>query len=176
MSKAWRMLSLLEEIIMVAGMGVMVLFNFLNIICRYLMPQTPFSYTEELIVLVFVWVSMFGISYGYRLGSHTVLTVFSDLIKGRGQYAVILFATAASALLMLILARTGYGMVLNQLKFNQILPGMQIPVAVMGAAIPLGASVAFISILRAGFLEMTAVRELETIRSRKDSGDKEASA
>ena len=165
MSKAWKLLSILEESVMVIGMGIMVLFNFLNIICRYLMPQTPFSYTEELIVLVFVWVSMFGISYGYRRSAHTCLTIFSDMVHGKGQYLVIIFATAASALLMLILAKTGYGMVQNQLRFNQILPGMQIPVAIMGAAIPLGAAITFASILRSGFLEMLAMAELIKLQS-----------
>jgi len=157
---------------MVMGMGIMVLFNFLNIVCRYLLPQTPFSYTEELIVLFFVWVSMFGISYGYRRGSHTVLTIFSDMVTGKGQYAIILFATAASALLMLLLAKTGYAMVHNQLRFNQILPGMQIPVAIMGAAVPIGAAVAFVSILRSGFLEIMALNELLKIESHRPA-DKE---
>ena len=165
MSRAWKLLNLFEESVMVIGMGIMVLFNFLNIVCRYLLPQTPFSYTEELVVLVFVWISMFGISYGYRLGSHTVLTILSDLIRGRGQYLVVIFATAASALLMFLLAKTGYGMVQNQIRFNQILPGMQIPVAIMGAAIPVGAAVACISILRSGFLELLSLNELFKLRS-----------
>ncbi|SBW06099.1 putative sialic acid trap transporter permease protein siat [uncultured delta proteobacterium] len=165
MSKAWKLLNVFEESVMVIGMGIMVMFNFLNIICRYLMPQTPFSYTEELIVLVFVWVSMFGISYGYRRGSHTCLTIFSDMVHGKGQYVVIVFATVASALLMLLLAKTGYGMVQNQIRFNQILPGMQIPVAIMGTAVPLGAAVTLVSILRSGFLEMLALRELIKLQS-----------
>ena len=154
MQRIWNSLSLFEEIVMVSGMGIMVLFNFLNIICRYLLPQTPFSYTEELIILIFIWVSMFGISYGYRLGSHTMLTIVSDLFTGRSQYIIILFSTLASALLMFLLARTGYNMVLNQIRFNQILPGMQISYAFVGAAIPIGAAVSFISILRSGYVQM----------------------
>ena len=75
MNRFWKGFNLLEEGVMVAGMAVMVLFNFLNVVFRYLLPQTPFSYTEELVVLIFIWVSLFGISYGYRIGAHTVLTV-----------------------------------------------------------------------------------------------------
>lgn len=177
MDKAWKLLNIFEESVMVIGMGIMVFFNFLNIICRYLLPQTPFSYTEELVVLLFVWVSMFGISYGYRRGSHTVLTICSDLVTGRGQYCIIIFATLASALLMALLAKTGYGMVHNQLRFNQILPGLQIPVALMGAAIPTGAAVAFISILRSGFLECVALgQRLKETAPGKSSGKKEAAA
>jgi TRAP-type C4-dicarboxylate transport system permease small subunit len=165
MGNIWKVLNKFEEVIMVLGMGIMVLFNFLNIVCRYLLPQTPFSYTEELIVLVFVWVSMFGISYGYRKNSHTALTIISDAIHGKGQYGVVVFATMASALFMLLLAQTGYNMVLNQLRFSQILPGMKIPVAIMSTAIPLGAAVTFISILRSGFLELVAIKTALTQRT-----------
>lgn len=143
---------------MVTGMAVMVFFNFANVVCRYLLPKTPFSYTEELVVLVFVWVSMFGISYGYRIKAHTVLTIISDILPQKLQPVLILFSAAASAILMLLIADTGYGMVLNQIKFGQILPGMKIPVAVMGWAIPLGAAVSFISILKSCFDE---IRELK---------------
>jgi TRAP-type C4-dicarboxylate transport system permease small subunit len=150
----WKAFNLFEESIMVAGMGIMVLFNFMNVVCRYFLPQTPFSYTEELVVLVFVWVSMFGISYGYRKGSHTVLTILYDLIPQRAQSVMIVFSMAASGLLMAILALTGYGMVQNQIRFGQILPGMKIPMAVMGWAMPVGALVAFTSTVKSGFSEV----------------------
>ncbi|MDR3331559.1 MAG: TRAP transporter small permease [Synergistaceae bacterium] len=154
MGRVWRAFNIFEESVMVAGMGVMVLFNFLNVVCRYLLPQTPFSYTEELIVLIFVWVSMFGISYGYRRGTHTVLTVLSDLLPGRIQPAIIVFSAAASGFLMALMAWTGYGMVQNQMKFGQILPGMRIPMAVVGWALPIGAAVAFVSVIKSAFDEI----------------------
>ncbi len=158
MQYLWKTLNIFEESIMVIGMFIMVSLNFLNIVCRYLLPQTPFSYTEELIVLVFVWTSMFGISYGYRLGSHTALTIFVDKFKGIGQQITIVIATLASAILMLILAYTGYGMVHNQIRFSQILPGMQISVAFVGIAIPLGAAVCCLSILRSGYMEILTLK------------------
>ena len=158
MQKFWKVFGVFEEGVMVAGMAVMVLFNFLNVICRYLLPQTPFSYTEELVVLVFVWVSMFGISYGYRIGSHTVLTIVPDIVPVRYHAVFVVFATLASALLMALVAGTGYGMVLNQIKHGQILPGMRIPMAVVGWAVPVGAAVSFISIFRAGYLEIRKLK------------------
>ena len=123
-----------------------------------MLPQTPFSYTEELVVLVFIWVTMFGISYGYRMGSHTVLTILSDLISSKYQPVIIVFATLASALLMLIIAYTGHGMVMNQIKYGQILPGMKIPMAIVGWSIPIGAVMTFVSILRSGYTEIKGAR------------------
>lgn len=161
MSKLWKAFNFFEECIMVVGMAVMVFFNFLNVVCRYLLPQTPFSYTEELVVLVFVWISMFGISYGYRIGSHTALTILSDFVPEKYQPAIVIFSAAASAVLMLLLAKTGYGMVLNQIKFGQILPGMRIPVTVVGWAIPVGALVSFVSIVKAGIAEARNIIQRE---------------
>lgn len=85
MKKIEFLLSKFEEIIMVAGGLLMVFMNFANVVCRYLLPTTPFSYTEELVVLLFVWVSMFGISYAYRRRAHTLLTILSDNIPGKFQ-------------------------------------------------------------------------------------------
>lgn len=140
MKKIEFLLSKFEEIIMVAGGLLMVFMNFANVVCRYLLPTTPFSYTEELVVLLFVWVSMFGISYAYRRRAHTLLTILSDNIPGKFQIIIVVISMCALMLLMFLIAKTGYGMVMNQLKYNQILPGMKIPVAVMGWAVPLGAA------------------------------------
>ena len=169
MRQLWKAFNFFEESVMVVGMSIMVLFNFLNVVCRYLLPQTPFSYTEELVVLVFAWVSMFGISYGYRISSHTILTIVSDAVPNKFQPVLIIFATFASALLMAIIAYTGHGMVMNQIKYGQILPGMRIPVAVVGWSVPTGAAVALISILKAGLTEMQNLRSIE-------KGKKEVSA
>lgn len=158
MERFWKGFNILEEGVMVVGIAVMVLFNFLNVVFRYLLPQTPFSYTEELVVLIFIWVSLFGISYGYRVGAHTVLTIVSDRVPASFQPALIAFATLASALLMVVLARTGYAMVMNQIKHGQILPGMRIPMAFAGWAIPAGAAVTLLSVLRAGYLEIRKAR------------------
>ncbi len=139
---------------MVAGMAAMVLLNFLNVLARRLLPQTPFSYTEELVVLVFIWVSLFGISYGYRKNAHTVLTVATDRLPRSLQPLLIVFATLASVLLMGVIAWTGYNMTLNQIRHGQILPGMRIPMALAGGAIPAGAVLTILSALRCGWIEL----------------------
>ena len=148
MKKIEFLLSKFEEIIMVAGGLLMVFMNFANVVCRYLLPTTPFSYTEELVVLLFVWVSMFGISYAYRRRAHTLLTILSDNIPGKFQIIIVVISMCASMLLMFLIAKTGYGMVMNQLKYNQI------PVAVMGWAVPLGAAAALLSAAASGCEEI----------------------
>ncbi len=157
MKKIDILLNKFEEIIMVAGGLLMVFMNFANVVCRYLLPATPFSYTEELVVLLFVWVSMFGISFAYRRGAHTLLTILSDSLPRGFQIILIVFSTFASMLLMFLIAKSGYGMVVNQIKYNQMLPGMKIPAATMGWAVPLGASAALLSAAVSGYGEIRAL-------------------
>jgi len=161
MNKFWKGFDLFEELIMVIGFIIMVFFNFLDVVCRYLLPQTPFSYTEELVVIVFVWVSMVGLSYGYRRGSHTVLTIVSDILPRKLQPPLVIFAALASMLLMALMVYTGYGMVINQIEHQQILPGMRIPMWIVGWSTPVGCSLAFISIMRSCWLELVSLKNPE---------------
>ena len=47
-----------EEFMLFIIMAAMIVMNFLNVVFRFLLPQSPFSYTEELTLLLFVWATM----------------------------------------------------------------------------------------------------------------------
>ena len=89
----FKVLDILEEGVMILGLIAMVILNFVNVICRFLLPQTPFSYTEELTILIFGWVTMFGIAYGYKKCAHTGLTLVTDLLPVNIQKIMTVFAT-----------------------------------------------------------------------------------
>ena len=57
MEKIFKYIDYIEKAGIVAGLTVMVVMNFLNVICRFFLPQTPFSYTEELTNLIFIWIT-----------------------------------------------------------------------------------------------------------------------
>ena len=91
MKKFWDLFNVFEAAVMVIGMAIMVFFNFFNVVCRRLLPLSPFSYTEELVVIIFLWVTMFGISYGYRKGSHTMLDIFTSHFPQKLQIVTVIF-------------------------------------------------------------------------------------
>lgn len=157
MKKFWDFFNAFESAVMVIGMAVMVFFNFFNVICRYLLPQSPFSYTEELVVIIFLWVTMFGISYGYRKGSHTMLDIFTSHFPPKLQIATVLFSTLCSVVLMVLITKVGYDMVANQVRHNQVTSGMRLPMALSSSAIPIGAAVTVISVLKTGYDEIKAM-------------------
>lgn len=148
----------IEEAGMAIGMLIMVFMNFFNVVCRFLLPQTPFSYTEELTVLIFIWVTMLGISCGYKRASHTGLNILTDKIPGASKEAVILFATLCSAAFSVLLAYEGVGMVRNQLAHGQVMPGLQISAAYSGLALPCGGVFIFIRSIQAGLREWKMTR------------------
>ena len=145
-----KIFSWLEEAVMVVGMLVMVTLNFLNVVARYLLPQSPFSFTEELTVLIFVWVTMFGIACGYKRHSHTSLSLITDMLPNFLQRIFIILSTLASTVLVVLLAYLGTRMIQNQIKYNQIMTALKIPEAVASAAIPVGAVVILVRVLQVG--------------------------
>ena len=52
MRKINKLFDFLEEFLLVVILAVMIVMNFLNVVFRYLLPQSPFSYTEELTLLL----------------------------------------------------------------------------------------------------------------------------
>ena len=150
----------IEEAGMAIGMFIMVIMNFFNVVCRFLLPQTPFSYTEEFTVLIFIWVTMPGISCGYKRASHTGLNILTERIHGVPKGIIIIFATICSSLFAALLFYEGVGMVQNQMAHGQVMPGLQISAAWSGLSIPCGAVFIFVRSIQAGFREWKLNRQL----------------
>lgn len=135
----FKLLDYIEEGIMVLGVAVMVVMNFVNVVCRFLLPQTPFSYTEELTILIFEWVTMFGIAYGYKKSAHTGLSLVVDLLPKSMQKIMTVFSSLCTIILMLIIIWSSYGMLVNQITHGNVFPGLKISSAWGGAAVLAGA-------------------------------------
>lgn len=159
MEKLDAVLNRIEFFVMAVGMGIMVLFNFMNVVSRKLMPKTPFSYTEELVVLIFLWISMFGISYAFRKHSHTGLNLITEHLPGIGRIVSILFSMICSAAFAGIIAYTGLELVQNHIKYAQILPSLRLPMAVQSLALPLGGMIVILSVLVSGIREIQEIRK-----------------
>lgn len=146
MEQLSRILSKIEGVIMVAGMAIMVTMNFANVIARKLFPSIPMSFTEEMVVLIFLWITMFGISYAYRRHSHTSLNLISEYLPRAGKVIISCFTAVVSCAFVAILAWTGWEMVQNYIAYGQILPSLKIPMAVQGFAVPIGGIIIIISV------------------------------
>lgn len=147
MKRIYDFFAKFEAVIMVIGMGIMVTLNFANVVARKALPSVPMSFTEEAVVLIFLWISMFGISYCYRTHSHTALNLLSEFLPKAGKIIFLFIGAAVSIAFVSILTYTGWNMVQNYLKYGQILPSTGIPMAVQGFALPIGGAVIIITII-----------------------------
>lgn len=161
MKKVEAILDRIEFWVMSIGMGIMVLFNFLNVVSRKLMPEMPFSYTEELVVLIFLWVTMFGISYAYRRHSHTGLNLVTEHLPAGVRMVTTGISSLCSLAFVGMIVYMGIGLVQNHLKYGQILPSLQVPMALQSLALPVGGIVVMVSILFSGVTEIWEIRKKE---------------
>ena len=153
-----KILDIIEEGVMLTGLAVMVVMNFVNVVCRFLLPQTPFSYTEELTILLFEWVTMFGIAYGYKKTAHTGLSLITDRLNISGKRVMLIFSTVCTLLLMIIVIWSGSMTVKNQLSHGNVFPGLKISSAWGGMAIPAGGVMIAIRALQVCFEKMKTLR------------------
>lgn len=146
--KVWNVL---EEGVLVITLLFMVILTFLNVIMRKLAPSISFSFTEELTVILFVWISMIGAAICYKKGTHLGLTLITDRLSFNVQKWIVLFGCICSAVMLVFIIYVGWGTVINQIKFGQKTPALGLSEAVGGLAIPIGGVIILIRAVEAGF-------------------------
>ncbi len=66
----------LEEALCAAIMTFMAGLGFLNVVTRYL--GYSLAYTEEVLVMLMVWLTMFGAAVGFKRGNHLAMSFLRD--------------------------------------------------------------------------------------------------
>lgn len=134
----FKIMDWIEEIMIVVLMLFMVSLNFVNVIARKLL-EGSFSFTEELTIIAFVWVTMMGISAAYKRMSHLGMSFVVDRFPPKGQAFFCLFGMVCSLVLIVIMIVYGFDMIQGQIDMNAKTPAMMIPAWVQGLSIPVGA-------------------------------------
>lgn len=131
------LLDSLEELMIVASLVVMVAINFGNVLSRYFI-HASWAFSEELMVILFVYNSFLGASVAYKRGSHLGFTVLTDLFPLNIKIRVICFTGLVTIGLLLLLAWFGIEMVRDQVLYDQRTPALGLPEWVAGVSIPFG--------------------------------------
>ena len=148
-----KAISNFEEYFIAISLLIMVGINFGNVLSRYFI-HTSWAFTEELLVILFVWNTMLASAMAFKRGSHLGLSVLTDLFPERFQKHVVIFGASLSIILMLILSYYGVGMIANQIKYNQRTPSMDLPEWVAGISISIGALVIIFRIIQATIINL----------------------
>ncbi len=142
-----------EEYFLAVSLVIMVAINFGNVLSRYFI-HTSWAFTEELLVILFVWNTMLASAMAFKHGAHLGLSVLTDLFPDRFQKYVVIFGAVLTIGLMALLARYGVDMVANQIKYNQKTPAMDLPEWIASLSITFGAIVIIFRVVQATVLDL----------------------
>lgn len=153
------LLARLEEFILVALFAFMAVMNFLNVVCRYCFASS-FSFTEEVTITAFVWVSMVGIAVGYKRLAHLGMSFLVDNMPKKVQPFMALLSMICSVVLILLLYKYGSEMVSNQIRLGSKTPALGMPMYIQGLSIPVGAVFCLIRAVESGVKEFVRLRKV----------------
>ena len=151
--------SKLEECILVALFAFMAVMNFLNVVMRYCFSNS-FSFTEEVTITAFVWVSMVGIAVGYKRVAHLGMSFFVDNMPKKLQPFMVLLSMVCSIVMIALLFKYGADMVSNQIRLGSKTPALGMPMWVQGLSIPVGSAFCMIRAIESGIKEFIRLRKV----------------
>jgi TRAP-type C4-dicarboxylate transport system permease small subunit len=118
---------------------------FLQVVLRYL-GKAGIDGLEEVPRYLFIWLVMLGAAAAMYRGEHTVLDYFLNRLPRRARALVLAFTTAVSIFLFVWLIKLSVVLVPNaQLQTS---PGLELPLGYVFAAIPIGAVLIILPMLR----------------------------
>jgi TRAP-type C4-dicarboxylate transport system permease small subunit len=117
--------------------GVMTLVVFVAVVFRYVL-NSPIGWSDELARLLFTWLVFLGGAVGLSRGAHIGIDTLVQLLPAAPRRVV---AGVADGLVLVILAVfVYYGALLSAMTVSVTTPSLDVPVAVVYAAAPVGAA------------------------------------
>ncbi|MFB3818533.1 MAG: TRAP transporter small permease [Candidatus Methylomirabilales bacterium] len=124
-----------EEACLVILMGVMTAVAFVNVITRYLI-RFSLAFTEEIVVSLFVWLTLLGTAIGFRQGAHLGFSFIVDRCPPALQRAAIWLAALLGVVLFGFLLYFGIGQIRSERMLGQTSESLAIPQWWYTAGIP----------------------------------------
>lgn len=120
---------------MVLVLAVMTLVAFVNVVTRYLI-RFALAFTEEIVVSLFVWLTLLGTAIAFRQGSHLGFSFIVDRAPKAMQRVFIWFAAALGVVLFGFLIYFGIGQIRSERMLGTTSESLAIPQWWYTAGIP----------------------------------------
>ena len=134
-----------EDLFLAAAHGLIAVLVITAVFFRYVLSD-PLIWTEEFIVIVFTWMLFIGLSSGFRQRMHIRIDALLIVLPRRGRAAFGLVAVMATMITLVALAWFGTEQALIMATTQT--PMMRISAAWAVSALPVGAALSCIHILR----------------------------
>lgn len=130
-------LNRLTEIGIALLLAATVAVTFLQVVCRYGL-DSSLSWSEEFSRYAFIWVIFLGAGSVARRGQHMAVDALRSVLSGSARHMLEVFVGLVGILFFAVFGYTA--VLLTDNAMGQISTALEIPIAVVYAAAPLGAA------------------------------------
>lgn len=134
MRKICEKVNMVAEAVLFVLVSVMILVVFAQVCCRYFL-NAPLPWAEEVARYTMIWIVYLGASVGINRGAHVGFSFFVE--KSSPKVAKILAIISTTAVALFVTFYTYYGVLICQRTAEQLTASLQIPMAVVYAALPI---------------------------------------
>ena len=141
-----------EEVICAALMTFMTVLGFANVAARYL--GYSMAYTEELLVMLLVWLTMLGTAAGFKRNAHLSMTFLRERLPWAGQRAleILSMALTVGSVLMVMVVCAVY-QIHDEILLHSRTLSLDLPTFYYSLAIPVGGVLIVARVLQASWRE-----------------------
>lgn len=135
-AKTWaavRLLGLLPELVAIVLMGVLAILLLAQVAGRNIM-NAPLFWSEDVIHILFVWVSLLGAAIAWRRRAHLHISIGAERLPLRWRRLLPLLTSIVAVSVAAVLITQGW--IATQQNMRQLLPITRIPVGWLYLALP----------------------------------------
>jgi C4-dicarboxylate transporter DctQ subunit len=149
-----------EEVICAAMMTFMTVLGFANVAARY--SGYSMAYTEELLVMLLVWLTMLGTAAGFKRNAHLSMTFFRERIPVVGQKALEILSvvlTVGSVLVVMVVCAVYQ--IPDEILLNSRTLSLDLPTVYYSLAIPVCGVLVIVRVLQGSRREWKGLRRAD---------------
>ncbi len=149
-----------EEIICAAMMTFMTILGFANVMARYM--GFSMAYTEELLVMLLVWLTMLGTAAGFKRNAHLSMTFFRERLPRVSQQALEIVSTVLTlgSVLIVMIVCVVY-QIPDEILLNSRSLSLDLPTMYYSLSIPVCGTLVIIRVVQAARRDWNALGRAE---------------
>jgi TRAP-type C4-dicarboxylate transport system permease small subunit len=153
-----RLIDHFEEILCALMLAVMSGIMFINVICRYLL-RFSLAFTEEVVVGLFVWLTLLGTAAAFREGSHLAFHFFTARVPRSFQKYLMGLQAILGVFLFLSLIYFSLFQIRDEIDLKITSSGIGLPQWWYTAGVPVGCLLVILRILQESWKSIKRIRE-----------------
>lgn len=144
----------LEEGLMASSVLIVVAINFLSIISRDINLGIQFGQAQEVMLMMFVWITFLGIPLAARRKAHLGLSILTDALPPKVRWVVAHLSLLVSVTFLVILGYYGIKMVQQEYQTGQTTPALGLLMWPFGMAIVVSAGLTILRMLEVAYEDL----------------------